>query len=110
MNVIAADSDDDALTQWQTVRRYRVARFVAPGRELPDDEADAILESPQGRQIAQMMHYSAVGTPGRVTAYLEEFAERAGVDELITAHASPTIDQRLRSVDLLADAIDPVTV
>jgi luciferase family oxidoreductase group 1 len=110
VNVIAADSDDDALTQWQTVRRYRVARFVAPGRELSDDEADAILESPQGRQIAQMMHYSAVGTPGRVTAYLEEFAERAGVDELITAHASPTIDQRLRSVDLLADAIDPVTV
>ena len=32
-----------------------------PGRDLTDDEADAILESPQGRQIAQMMHYSAIG-------------------------------------------------
>jgi len=110
VNVIAAGTDDEALEQWETVRRYRIARFVAPGRDLSDEEADAILASPQGRQIAQMMHYSAVGTPDRVKAYLDEFAERAGVDELITAHASPTIDQRLRSVDLLADAMDPVTV
>ncbi len=110
VNVIAADTDDEALEQWETVRRYRIARFVAPGRDLSDDEADAILASPQGQQIAQMMHYSAVGAPDRVKAYLDEFAERAGVDELITAHSSPTIDQRLRSVDLLADAMDPVAV
>ena len=87
------------------MRRYRVARFVAPGRDLSDDDADAILASPQGQQIAQMMHYSAVGTPDRVKAYLDEFARIAGADELITAHASPTIEQRLRSVDLLADAV-----
>jgi luciferase family oxidoreductase group 1 len=110
VNVIAADSDDEAREQWTTVRRWRIARFVAPGRDLSDDEADSILASPQGRQIAQMMHYSAVGTPGDVKAYLDEFAQLTGADELITAHASPTIDQRLRSVDLLADAMDPVTV
>lgn len=110
VNVIAADTDDDALEQWTTVRRWRVARFVAPGRDLSDDEADAILASPQGQQIAQMMHYSAIGAPERVKAYLDEFADRADVDELITAHSSPTIDQRLRSVDLLADVMNPVTV
>ncbi|MGE5210948.1 MAG: LLM class flavin-dependent oxidoreductase [Acidobacteriota bacterium] len=110
VNVIAADSDADAQEQWTTVRRWRVARFVAPGRDLSDDEADAILASPQGRQIAQMMHYSAVGTPDHVEAYLAEFAAVAGADEVITAHASPTIEQRLRSVDLLADAHDPVSV
>ncbi len=110
VNVITADSDHEAQSQWETVRRYRVARFVAPGRDLTDDETDAILASPQGRQIAQMMHYSAVGTPETVKAYLDEFAELAGADELITAHASPTIEQRLRSVDLLADVMDPVTV
>jgi len=110
VNVIAADTDDEAQQQWTTVRRYRIARFVAPGRDVSDDEADAILASPQGQQIAQMMHYSAVGTPDHVKRYLDEFAERAGVDELITAHSSPTIDQRLRSVDLVADVMDPVTV
>ncbi len=110
VNVIAADTDDEAHEQWTAVRRYRIARFVTPGRELSDDEADAILASPQGQQIAQMMHYSAVGTPDHVKAYLDEFAALAGVDELITAHSSPTIDQRLRSVDLVADAMDPATV
>ena len=110
VNVIAADTDEEAHSQWETVRRYRIARFVAPGRDLTDDEADAILASPQGQQIAQMMHYSAVGTPEMVKAYLDEFAELAGADELITAHSSPTIEQRLRSVDLLADVNDPVTV
>ncbi len=114
VNVIAADSDDEAQEQWTTVRRYRIARFVAPGQDLTDEQADAILASPQGQQVAQMMHYSAVGTPEHVAAYLDEFAAIAGADELITAHASPTIDQRLRSVDLLADQYaterHPVTV
>lgn len=110
VNVIAADSDDEAQQQWITVRRSRIARFVAPGRDLSDDEADAVIASPQGQQVAQMMHYSAVGTPDHVKAYLDEFALVAGADELMTAHAAPTIDQRLRSVDLLADVNHPVTV
>ena len=110
VNVIAADTDDEAQQQWITVRRSRIARFVAPGRDLSDDEADAVIASPQGQQVAQMMHYSAIGTPDHVKAYLDEFARIAGADELITAHSAPTIDQRLRSVDLLADVNDPVTV
>ena len=32
------------------------------------------------------------------------------IDELITVHPSPTIEERLRSVDLTADAMDPVSV
>ena len=63
VNVIAADTDDEAQQQWETVRRYRIARFVAPGRDLTDDEADAIIASPQGQQVVQMMHYSAIGEP-----------------------------------------------
>lgn len=110
VNVIVADDADDAVEQFSSVARWRVARFVAPGRELTDDEADAVLHSPQGRQIAQMMHYSAVGDPAAVRAYLHEFAERAGVDELMTVHPSPALEQRLRSIDLLADALDPVTL
>jgi luciferase family oxidoreductase group 1 len=89
VNVIAADTEDEAQQQWETVR---------------------ILDSPQGRQIAQMMHYSAIGTPEVVQEYLDEFASLTGADELITAHSSPTIDQRLRSVDLLADVNDRVSI
>ena len=35
-------------------------------------EADAALASPQGRALAEMMRYTAVGTPGQVRPYLEE--------------------------------------
>lgn len=110
VNVIAADSDDDAQDQFHSVRRRRIARFLARDRELTEDQIDALAASPQGQQVAQMMHYSAVGTPSEVSEYVRQFAHHAQVDEVITAHASPTIEQRLRSVDLLADAMDPVSV
>jgi len=110
VNVIAADDERDAHHQFELVRRQRIARFLARDRELSDAEIDTLIDSPQGRQVAQMMHYSAVGTPTDVASYLTQFAEHAAVDEVITAHSSPTITQRLRSVDLVADAVDPVTV
>jgi luciferase family oxidoreductase group 1 len=111
VNVIAADSDDDADRQFVHVRRQRVGRFLARrGQELSDDQIDELMATPQGQQVAQMMHYSAVGTPDVVSRYVREFAKVADLDEVITAHASATIDERLRSVDLLADAKDPATV
>ncbi len=111
VNVIAADSDDDADRQFVHVRRQRVGRFLARrGQELSDDQIDQLMTTPQGQQVAQMMHYSAVGTPDVVARYVREFAKAAELDEVITAPASAPIDERLRSVDLLADANDPVTI
>jgi luciferase family oxidoreductase group 1 len=110
VNVIAAEFADDAERQRVTVSRRRIARFVTRGRFLSDDEADELLASPQGRQIAQMMHYTAAGTPAMVKDYLDTFADAAGVDELITVHPAPTVAERLNSVELLADANDPVSV
>jgi luciferase family oxidoreductase group 1 len=110
VNVIAADDSDDADEQFDQVRRRRIARFLARDQQLTEHQIDALAASPQGQQVAQMMHYSAVGTPSIVAEYVRQFAHHAQVDEVITAHSSPTIEQRLRSVDLLADAMDPVSV
>ena len=57
-----------------------------------------------------MMHFTAAGTPETVHRYLENFAEAVGVDELMTVHPSPTIGERLRSIDLLAAARDATAV
>ncbi len=110
VNVIASHSDDDAQRQFELVRRQRITRFLARDCELTDTEIDVLVDSPQGHQVAQMMHYSAVGTAGEVATYLTQFAEHADVDEVITAHSSPTIDARLRSVELVANAVDPVAI
>ena len=50
-----------------------------------------------------MMHYSAVGAPDTIKEYLDEFAVHADADELLVVHSAPTVETRLRSVDLVAD-------
>src|SRR5690625_3769626 len=102
VNVIAADSTEEAHEQMRRTLRARVRLFVPGGANLTRDEADAVLDSPQGRKIAEMLTYSAVGTPQEVGEYLEGFAKRTGADELITAHQGPGVDNRLKSVELTA--------
>jgi putative transposase len=107
-NVIAADDADDARQQFETVRRARVRGMISRGPATPDysdAEIDAFLNTPNGHQIANMMKYTAVGTKPQVRRFLEEFAASTQADELIVAHHSPNIADRLRSVELTADAM-----
>jgi luciferase family oxidoreductase group 1 len=103
VNVIAADTEAEAQQMLERTRRSRVSRLVGRGRTFTDEEADQILASPQGRQLLQMMTYTAVGTPHVVKDYVDRFAEHADADEVITVHSAPSIEARLRSVDLLAE-------
>ena len=103
VNAIAADTEAQAKEQFQMVKRHRVALLVGPDRKFSDEQADTIIESPQGRQLVHMMKYSAIGTPENVREYLDSFAKHADADELIVAHLASSVEARLRSVDLLAD-------
>ncbi len=113
VNVIAADEASDATRQFEATRRARVRGMIARGPSAPeysDEQIDAFLTTPQGRGLAEMMKYSAVGTPVEVRRYLEEFAASVGADELILAHQSRTGAARLRSVELTADAMQGASV
>ena len=55
-----------------------------------------------------MLTYAAVGTPAEVGEYLDGFVKLADADELIVAHQAPTTEGRLRSVTLLAQALETV--
>ncbi|MES2092589.1 MAG: LLM class flavin-dependent oxidoreductase [Actinomycetota bacterium] len=113
VNVIASEDEADARAQFETTRRARVRGLIARGPsaidappiEYSDDQIDAFLTTSEGRNIANMMRYSAVGTPSEVRDFLEEFATSVRADELIVAHQSPGIDDRLRSVALTAAAM-----
>lgn len=105
INVIAADSDAEAQTHRAEVERQRVARFLGRGQRFSDDELDALVASPQGRQIARMMTYSAVGGPATVADALAEFRTHADADELMVVHPGPAAEHRLRSIDLVAELI-----
>ncbi|MCZ2402187.1 LLM class flavin-dependent oxidoreductase [Paenarthrobacter sp. Z7-10] len=104
VNVIAADTHEQAQEQFRATKRARVSLLFGRDRSFTDEEADMILESPQGQHVAQMVKYSAVGTPEQVREYLDGFARHADADELIVAHQSSGTMARLRSAELLAEA------
>lgn len=110
VNVIAADSAPEAQAIFRDTLRARVSLFFGGGREFTDDEADMVLDSPQGQHVSQMMKYSGIGTPDVVLEYLDGFARHADSDELIVAHQSTGTATRLRSVELLAEAAGLVRV
>lgn len=107
INVIAADTDTAAREQFELTRRARVRNlFSRNGKPLTEDQVDGVLRSPQAAHVDEMLTYCAVGEPGRVAEQLESFAGDTGADELVTVHPASTVTNRLRSVELLAEAVD----
>ncbi|MEU6723493.1 LLM class flavin-dependent oxidoreductase [Nonomuraea wenchangensis] len=106
LNVIAADTGEEAREQFLEAKRLRVSRFLGRGRTFTPEEADMILESPAGQQLLQMMTYTAVGDQAEVKEYVDRFAEHARADELIVAFSAPDRKLWLRSAELLAQAYD----
>jgi luciferase family oxidoreductase group 1 len=114
VNVIAADTESAARERLQGIRRIRAISLYGRGRrglgteELTDEQADQLLAAGVGDQVDQMLTYSAVGTPAQVSDYLDGFIRQTEADELIVAHQAPNIEGRLRSVTLLAEAMQTV--
>ncbi|HKY16546.1 MAG TPA: LLM class flavin-dependent oxidoreductase [Microthrixaceae bacterium] len=107
VNVIIADTDEAAQAQLLRSRRARVRALLGrDGRRWTDEEADRVLQSPQAAQIEQMLTYSAVGTPTVVRDYLDDFQRHCSADELIVVHHADSAASRLRSLELLAEAVD----
>lgn len=105
VNVIAADDEAQAGEQFALAKRARAKAMFGRDRELSEQEVDQVLASHGGRHVEEMVKYSAVGTPARVRQYLVDFARHAQADELVTVHHSPTAEERLRSVELVADCM-----
>ncbi len=101
VNVIATEDDETAADELERVVRARVAMFLGRGRRFDDAELDALVRSPQGRQVAAMMTHTASGAPRTVWAQLDAFQRFADADELILVPASRSLDGRLRSLELV---------
>jgi luciferase family oxidoreductase group 1 len=108
VGVIAAETAAAAAEQLEATRRARAKNLFARGdQRLSDEEVEAILRSPQAAAVDEMLTYTATGTTDEVAAYLDRFQQLSGADELITVHYASSVDNRVRSVELLADAVDP---
>jgi luciferase family oxidoreductase group 1 len=105
VGVIAAENAEEADRQLQITRRIRIkSLFKTPGGgKLSEDEVDQILDSPRARAVDEMMTYSAVGTGADAAAYLADFQQKTGADELITVHYADSVENRVKSIELLAE-------
>jgi luciferase family oxidoreductase group 1 len=113
VNVLAADTMEEAQAHLTTIRRARAISLygrrpgVDPG-SITDEQADQLLAAGFGAHVDEMLTFTAIGTGPDVRTYLTEFAERVSADELITAHYAPDIDARLRSIEITATAMELV--
>jgi luciferase family oxidoreductase group 1 len=108
VNALAADTEDVAREQLQVARRARALALFGRGQGVTDADADALLAQGAAQHVDRMFTYAAVGTPAQVGEYLDWFTTKADADELIVAHAAPGTEARLRSVTLVAEAMEGV--
>jgi luciferase family oxidoreductase group 1 len=106
VNVVAADTTEEAQALLRQSRRARVSLLLGGGRPFTDAEADAVLDSPSGQQLLQMSHYTAAGTAEEVRAYLDRFAAHARADELIVASMAPRADATLVTFERVAQVME----
>jgi len=104
VNVVASDTEADAVRQLEGVRRQRVKAMAGRGRHLSEEQLDQIIESPQGRQIIDMLRYTAVGTGEQVRDYLDGFTRTAQADELMISLQGLSEAETTRGMEILAEA------
>ncbi len=108
VGVIAAESEESAAAQLEATRRARARNLFSRGnRKLSDEDVTRLLASPQAAAVDEMLTYTAVGTAEQASDYLARFAADTGAEELITVHYADSVADRVRSVELLAGALDP---
>lgn len=102
MNVVAADTMDEAEVLWDKVVRARVRSLAARVVKTDDIDVDSLMDSPVAFQAKHMLTYTAVGDPAAVGDYLRRFADHADADEIMFTNAIPGLDARRRALEIVA--------
>jgi luciferase family oxidoreductase group 1 len=107
VNVFAADTDAEARrlftsTQQSFANMVRGARGKLPA---PIDDIETYWTQMEKAQASRMLACSVVGSPVTVRDGMRRLAEQTGADELIVAAAIHDHAARVRSYEILAEAV-----
>lgn len=108
MNVIAADSDEEAVLLGSSIDQSFVAlRSGTPGQlQPPVPGYRQTLPPSQLAMLEHMRAVSAVGSPATVASSIAQFIERTKADEIIVSGATFDPAARQRSLELTMQALD----
>ncbi len=107
VNVVAADTDADARRLFTSAQQSftHLIRGTRGRLPAPVDDIEATWSPAEAAQVSRMLACSVVGSAGTVRRGLERLVEQTGADELMVAAAVHDHRARLRSYELLADAV-----
>ena len=106
INVVAADTDDEARRQFTTIQQA----FANIGRgrpaliKPPIDDIEAFWTPEEKARASHMLTYSIVGGPDRVRHELARFLEATHADELMIVATLHDHAARVRSYEIVAEA------
>jgi luciferase family oxidoreductase group 1 len=105
VNVIAADSDDEA--QYLATSFYQLAlgmfRNMRRPLQPPVSSMDNVWTDVEKEGVLQMMKYSFIGSKNTVRKSLQSFLEKTDVDEIMITCNTFDFNARLKSLSLTAD-------
>jgi luciferase family oxidoreductase group 1 len=107
VNVIAADTDAEARRLW-TTQQMSFADLFGGRRGLskpPIEDIDSYWSAQEKAQAMNMLSRSVVGSPETVRAGLDAFVAETGVQELMIVSDVYDHQARLRSIQLIAEAM-----
>lgn len=110
MNVIAADSDEEAAYLATSIQQSFVALRTGNPRQMPPPVEGYLETLPPGAVAAlqDVLSCSAIGSPETVNAGIEAFAKRTNADEIIVAASIFDHEKRKRSLAITAGAFEAV--
>jgi luciferase family oxidoreductase group 1 len=107
LNVFAAETDDEARRLFtSTQQSFANLLRGRPGQTPPPvDDIDEHLTPTEKAAASQRLTHSIVGSPETVREGVERFADLTGADELMVVSNIYDHDARVRSYEILADAV-----
>ncbi|EED31691.1 flavin dependant oxidoreductase [gamma proteobacterium NOR5-3] len=106
-NVIVADTEEEAKRLF-TSTQQTFTRMVRGGRgKLPPpiDDIETFWSGAEKAQVSSMLACSFYGSPETITAKLQPLIDATGADELMISAATWDHKARVRSYELLAQAL-----
>jgi len=104
VNVVAADTDDEARRLFTTVQQSftNLLRGSAGKLQPPIDNIEEYWTPPEKHQATRMLKHSIVGSPETVRRDLESFVALTQADELMIVTSLHDHSARIRSYEIVA--------